>query len=74
MTLKHDRSASETVVVTCTECLHWSAIRFGDAEAYRCASNHERENHPDDETARRNEAAWKRRHAVDSSSVAVVSA
>jgi hypothetical protein len=72
--IKHDRSTSETVVLTCTDCPHWSAIRFGDAEAYTCASNHERENHPEVLKARRAEATWKRRHAADSSSVAPASA
>lgn len=64
--IKHDRSTSETVVLTCTDCPHWSAVRFGDAEAYASASNHERTMHPDDEKARRREADWKRRHAADS--------
>lgn len=74
MTLKHDRSGSQTDVITCTDCPHWSAIRFGIEEGLRCASDHERMQHPNTFAARENEAAWRKRHAADSSPVGVVSA
>lgn len=63
MTIKLDKSDSKTVVVYCTECPHWSAIRFGMDEAHRCAEAHEASQHPKCRQARR--AAWYWRRQQD---------
>ncbi|MGG7509430.1 hypothetical protein [Plantibacter sp. YIM 135249] len=69
MTIKLDPSPSQTVVILCTECDFWSAVRFGYEEAHRCAADHERQQHPGVTQARDAAAKYRSRHADDSSIV-----
>lgn len=48
-----------TVVITCTACPFWSAIRLDMDEAHMCATHHEKLYHPGVLTAR--DAAKKHR-------------
>lgn len=60
--------ASRSVVITCDECPHWSALRIGDDAARECAANHERDYHPErdqHQAARRQRRAYAKRHAAD---------
>ncbi len=66
MAIKIDPSPSQTAVVQCDDCPHWSAIRFGMREAHNCAADHERTFHHESKNARHAARDWKRRHAVDS--------
>lgn len=67
-----DKSPSKTVVITCDECPHWAAIRFGMHEAHAAACHHETTLHPGEQTARQTARKWAARevrHAVDSQNV-----
>lgn len=62
--IKLDPSPSGTVVITCTVCTFWSAIRFGREQAHECAANHEATFHPGEQRARQTARGWRSRHAV----------
>lgn len=66
MAIKIDSSPSQTAVIQCDDCPHWSAVRFGMREAHNCSADHERNFHPDAENARRARRDWLSRHAADS--------
>lgn len=57
-----DRSTSNTVVITCSGCPFWSAIRYGMTAAHECAVNHEKTYHPGIKQARKAAWAWHDRH------------
>lgn len=65
MTIRLDVS-DITVVVTCTRCPWWSAIRFGGYEqGHECAAAHERLLHEQEtEQARKAYRRWRARHAA----------
>lgn len=62
--MKYDRSPV-TVVISCTECPHWRAIRFDQWEAYLSGESHAIRVHGV-EPVRAAEARrlWEKRHAV----------
>lgn len=63
--IKLDRGG-RSVVITCEECPHWSAVRTNLDEARECAANHEQLMHPERDThgsARRMRNQYARRHA-----------
>ncbi|MFJ2370873.1 hypothetical protein [Microbacterium sp. NPDC087665] len=64
MAIKIDPSPSETAVIQCDDCPHWSAVRFGCCEAHRCAVDHEKTFHADSETARWAARKHAQRHAA----------
>ena len=64
MTIKLDPSESKTVVIQCTECPHWSAIRYGLDEAHKCAVNHELTAHPKSRKARKAAWYWQNKQAA----------
>ncbi|HXG71276.1 MAG TPA: hypothetical protein VNJ04_11790 [Gemmatimonadaceae bacterium] len=74
MSIHLDASTSRTVVITCTDCPYWAAIRFGMTEAHSAATNHERLLHAESENARRAARMYAARHAADSFNVPTPSA
>lgn len=64
MTIKLDRSTSDTVVIVCTRCPWWSAIRFGLEQAHTCATTHEKSEHPGVTQAREAARKWRLREAA----------
>lgn len=59
--IKLDPSPSKTVVIVCTSCPYWSAIRFGMGDAHECAVNHEKQHHPGTMQARDAAKKWRKR-------------
>lgn len=59
--IKLDPSPSKTVVIVCTVCAYWSAIRFGMSDAHDCAVGHEKQCHPDSMQAREAARKWRKR-------------
>ncbi|WP_449279631.1 hypothetical protein [Leucobacter sp. GX0328] len=51
-----------SVVITCTECPFWSAIRLDRDEAHECAVNHEKVYHPESRQARDAARKYRQRH------------
>lgn len=52
-----------TVVITCTSCPYWAAIRLDMEEAHECAVHHEKLQHPEARQAREAARKWRRRRA-----------
>jgi hypothetical protein len=51
MTIRLD-STSESVVIVCTDCPHWSGFAFTKDDAWKRAAAHEEQVHPGQEKAR----------------------
>jgi hypothetical protein len=62
MAVKLDISTN-SVVVYCTECEHWSAFAWTKAEAHDSACRHESLVHPGDDQASTARSLYKTRHA-----------
>lgn len=62
--IRLDPSPSNTVVIVCDKCPHWSAIRFGMASAHECAVNHEKTFHHRSEQARDAARKWRQRNTA----------
>lgn len=54
-----------TVVIVCTLCPHWHALRFTKLEGWECAAAHEKRAHPGAGQAQRSysKALARARHA-----------
>ncbi|WP_309105026.1 hypothetical protein [Microbacterium sp.] len=35
-----------SIVIVCTDCPYWRAMRFTKHEAWKCAADHEKRTHP----------------------------
>lgn len=38
--------SQSVIVIVCTECDFWRAMRFTKTEAWKCAAEHEKRSHP----------------------------
>lgn len=61
MTIKLDDDRTISVVITCTDCPWWSALRLSRSEAHTCAVDHERVHHPGQDQAWEAARRWRRR-------------
>lgn len=67
--IRLDSDAHYSVVITCSRCPYWAAIRIDMEEAHGCAVHHEKLFHPDARQARDAARKWRARRAARSSNV-----
>lgn len=60
--IKLDSDGTISVVITCSECPWWAAIRLCMSEAHECARRHEEDKHPSASQARDAARKWRSRH------------
>lgn len=63
MATKFDRSQASGVLVTCTDCPYWFALKWTEQDAHDSACDHEERVHPGRKQASTRRSMYQSRHA-----------